>query len=233
MRKIYSSRQNRMKFAIYIVLSVGFISVMAMSIKSKKLITDKNINLITSVSIDDKTSLNNEVEKKEKLNEADKKREEESKQAFIEAYKVFMHPRCMNCHPAGDVPLQGEDSHLHAQGVKRGMDGKGLFALKCKNCHQDANLKGDNLPPGHPNWHLPPANRKMVFEGKTPRQLAMGFKDPKFTGFKTMAQFLHHIEDDALVKHSFTYGVKPPLTHEEFSAKVKEWIEKGAALPDK
>ena len=233
MRKINCCRQNLMNFAIYLVFSVGLISVMAMSLKSKNLITDKNIKAITVVSANEKTSLTKEVEKKEKLNEADKKREEESKQAFIEAYKVFMHPRCMNCHPAGDVPLQGDDSHLHAQGVKRGMDGKGLFALKCKNCHQDANLKGDNLPPGHPNWHLPPANRKMVFEGKTPRQLAMAFKDPKFTGFNTMDKFLHHIEDDSLVKHSFTYGTPPPLSHEEFAAKVKEWIDKGAALPDK
>ena len=144
-----------------------------------------------------------------------------------------MHPRCMNCHPAGDVPLQGDDSHLHTQGVKRGKDGRGLYAMKCKNCHQDANLIGDNLPPGHPNWHLPPADRKMVFEGKSPRQLAMGFKDPKFTGFNTMDKFLHHIEHDSLVKNSFTYGVKPPLSHADFASKVREWIEKGAALPDK
>ena len=36
-----------------------------------------------------------------------------------------MHPRCMNCHPSGDVPLQGDDSHLHVQNVKRGDDGQG------------------------------------------------------------------------------------------------------------
>lgn len=231
MKNMNNSRQIRMKFILCLVLPVGFISVMAMSLKSKSPVNDKNIKDI--ISTNEKASLVSVIEKKEDQKEANKNREEESKQAFIEAYKVFMHPRCMNCHPAGDVPLQGDDSHLHAQGVKRGMDGKGLFALKCRNCHQDANLKGDNLPPGHPNWHLPPANRKMVFEGKTPRQLAMGFKDPKFTGFKTMDKFLHHIEDDPLVKHSFTYGVKPPLTHEEFSAKVREWIEKGAAIPDK
>ena len=45
--------------------------------------------------------------------------------AFLAAYKVLMHPRCMNCHPSGDVPLQGDDSHLHVQNVKRGEDGKG------------------------------------------------------------------------------------------------------------
>src|SRR6516225_8767571 len=60
--------------------------------------------------------------------------------SFQAAYKVFMHPRCMNCHPAGDVPLQGDDSHLHTQNVKRGPDGKAKYALKCANCHQETNL---------------------------------------------------------------------------------------------
>src|ERR1700712_5088272 len=59
-----------------------------------------------------------------------------SVQAFKEVYKVLMSPRCMNCHPAGDIPLQGEDSHLHTMGVKRGADGKGVYAVKCSNCHQ-------------------------------------------------------------------------------------------------
>ena len=166
-------------------------------------------------------------------NEIVKKREAESKAAFAEAYKVFMHPRCMNCHPAGDVPLQGDDSHLHTQGVRRGIDGKGLYAMKCSSCHQTANLDGDHLPPGHPNWHLPTAARPMVFEGKSPRQLAMSFKDAKFTGFKSMDQIMEHVEHDKLVQHSFTYGTRPPLSHDEFVAKVKEWINKGAALPDK
>ena len=105
--------------------------------------------------------------------------------------------------------------------------------MKCNNCHQDSNFTGENIPPGNPNWHLPPADRKMVFEGKSPRQLAMGFKDPKFTGFNTMDKFLHHIEHDGLVKHSFTYGEKPPLTHEEFAGKVREWVDRGVTLPDK
>src|SRR2546426_5000731 len=45
--------------------------------------------------------------------------------AFLDVYKVLMHPRCMNCHPSGDSPLQGDDSHAHVQNVKRGQDGKG------------------------------------------------------------------------------------------------------------
>jgi len=217
--------QRKIKIVAYLLLAVGFTSVVLISWKNKispgiKLAVKNNIAAVDNTKT------------KGIINDADKIREQESKQAFLEAYKVFMHPRCMNCHPSGDVPLQGDDSHLHAQGVKRGKDGKGLYALKCKNCHQDADLVGDNLPPGNPNWHLPPANRKMVFEGKSPRQLAMGFKDAKFTGFTTMDKFLHHVEHDDLVKHSFTYGEKPPLSHEEFAAKVREWVEKGAALPD-
>src|SRR4051794_20188953 len=53
-----------------------------------------------------------------------------SRDAFLAAYPVFMHPRCQNCHPVGDVPLVGEDSHPHLQNVQRGPDGKGKYALK-------------------------------------------------------------------------------------------------------
>jgi hypothetical protein len=36
-----------------------------------------------------------------------------------------MHPRCMNCHPARDGPLQGDDSYPRMQNIRRGQDGKG------------------------------------------------------------------------------------------------------------
>ncbi len=225
MSKINSSRQNRIKFGIYLILSVGFISAMAMSLKNK--------TAITLSSTDDKISLTKADKENSDPSETKKRLEAESKEAFIAAYKVFMHPRCLNCHPAGDVPLQGDDSRLHPQGVKRGMDGKGLFALKCKNCHQDTHIAGEHMPPGHSGWHLPPANLKMVFEGKSPKQLAMHFKDPKFTGFKSLDKMLEHVEKEPLVLNSWTYGTPPPLSHEEFVARVKEWMEKGAAIPDK
>ena len=48
-----------------------------------------------------------------------------------------------------------------------------------------------------------------------------------------MYQLIEHVENDKLVQHSFTYGTRPPLSHEVFVAKVKEWIHKGAVLPDK
>src|SRR6187401_1558872 len=102
----------------------------------------------------------------------------ESVKAFMDVYKVLMSPRCMNCHPSGDVPLQGDDSHIHNMLPQRGKDGKGIYAMKCMNCHQPTNLEGLNKPPGHPNWHLPPANMKLVFEGRTPGQLAKQLVNP-------------------------------------------------------
>jgi len=228
MEKTNKSRYSRTKLIIFLIVSVTFLSVLAIPNNN-----NERVNLTASANDEEDKKTDYKISDINSDETAEKKREEESKAAFQEAYRVFMHPRCLNCHPAGDIPFQGDASLLHTQGVKRGPDGKGLYAMKCKNCHQDTNLPGENLPPGHPNWHLPPADRKMVFEGKSPRQLAMSFKDSKFTGFKTMEQFIEHVEHDSLVKHSFTYGTPPPLSHEEFVEKVKEWIAKGAAIPDK
>jgi hypothetical protein len=167
-------------------------------------------------------------------NGADQKDEAASRAAFLEAYKVLMHPRCMNCHPTGDVPLQGDDSHPHSQNVKRGKDGKGLYALKCANCHQYTNLPGENMPPGNPNWHLPPPEMRMVFQGKTAAELARQLQDPKQNGGKTLQELLRHVSEDKLVLGGWDPGdgrTKPPLTHAEFAAKMREWVEKGAAIP--
>ncbi len=157
----------------------------------------------------------------------------ESVAAFNQVYKVLMSPRCMNCHPAGDVPLQGDDSHLHAMLPKRGRDGKGLYAMKCSNCHQPTNLEGVNKPPGHPNWHLPPANMKMVFQGRTPNQLAKQLISLKQNGNKTKQQLIEHA-DDGLVLAGWNPGegrTVPPLSHAEFKKAWITWITKGAYAP--
>lgn len=157
----------------------------------------------------------------------------ESVKAFMQVYKVLMSPRCMNCHPAGDVPLQGDDSHIHSMLPKRGKDGKGVYAMKCNNCHQPENLPGLHKPPGNPNWHLPPADMKMVFQGKSPRQLAKQIMDPKQNGNKSKAKLLEHAHD-ALVLAGWSMGEGrslPPMSHEEFVKVWTAWINKGGYAP--
>lgn len=157
----------------------------------------------------------------------------ESVKAFMQVYKVLMSPRCMNCHPAGDIPLQGDDSHLHTMFPKRGKDGKGIFAMKCSNCHQPENTAGLNTPPGNPNWHLPPADMKMVFQGRTASQLAKQLMDPKQNGHKTKEQLIEHA-DDGLVLAGWNPGegrTLPPMSHAEFKKAWITWIEKGAYAP--
>jgi cytochrome c5 len=154
----------------------------------------------------------------------------ESVKAFETVYKTLMSPRCMNCHPAGDVPLQGDDSHLHAMGPKRGVDGKGVYAMKCSNCHQETNTPGLNTPPGNPDWHLPPASMRMVFQGKSPHELAKQLVDRKQNGNKDMKKLIEHA-DDGLVLAGWNPGdgrTLPPVSHAEFKQAWITWIKKGA-----
>src|ERR1700730_12411443 len=74
---------------------------------------------------------------------------------FTEIGKVLTHPRCVNCHPAGDRPHQGETSRLHQPPVERGADGFGLAAMRCPICHRQANFEPGRVP-GEPIWHLAP-----------------------------------------------------------------------------
>ena len=156
-----------------------------------------------------------------------------SVKAFMQVYKVLKSPRCMNCHPSGNIPLQGDDSHLHTMSPKRGEDGKGLYAMKCTNCHQPENTAGLHTPPGNPKWQLPPANMKMVFEGKTPHELAIQIMDYTKNGHKNKEQLLEHARD-TLVKAGWTMGgdrKAPPLSYTAFLNVWDTWINKGGFAP--
>ena len=153
--------------------------------------------------------------------------------AFKKVYMVLMSPRCMNCHPSGDIPLQGDDSHLHRMLPKRGLEGKGVYAMKCSNCHQATNTPGLHTPPGNPNWHLPPADMKMVFEGRSANELAKQLVDPKQNGHKDMKKLIEHA-DDGLVLAGWNPGegrTLPPLSHAEFKKAWLTWLKTGAYAP--
>src|SRR4051794_40353684 len=71
--------------------------------------------------------------------------------------KVLTHPRCMNCHPAGDQPLQGAEHRVHSPPT--GRERPGYFGPCCATCHTDRNFTLHATAtfksiPGHPRWQL-------------------------------------------------------------------------------
>ena len=94
---------------------------------------------------------------------------------FTEFGKVLTHPRCLNCHPAGDRPHQGEHGRLHQPPVERGLDGFGYVSRRCPICHQQANFDPGRMP-GHPEWHLAPF--EMGWQDKSLHDICVQIKDP-------------------------------------------------------
>ena len=150
---------------------------------------------------------------------------------FTELGKVLTHPRCVNCHPAGDRPRQGEEGRPHQPPVERGVDGHGLPAMRCPTCHQRANFEPGRMP-GHPEWQLAP--REMAWEGRTLGEICEQIKDPKRNGNRSLADLIHHIGEDTLVGWAWEpgYGRQPaPGTQKQAAALVEAWLKSGAACP--
>ena len=150
-------------------------------------------------------------------------------------YEVLQHPRCLNCHPAGEVPLQGDDSRPHGQNVQRGPEGQGLFAMRCVTCHSTQNGPDAHAPPGAPRWHLPHPRMPLVFEGLTSGDLCRQLKDPSRNGGRKMADLLHHVAEDELVLWGWDPGVgrtPVPVSHEAFVAAFKTWLDSGCQCPE-
>lgn len=157
---------------------------------------------------------------------------------FVEAGKVIQHPRCVNCHPATERPLQGMTMHLHQPPVFRGEGGMGLVGMQCNTCHSEQNTpvigQADTLKsiPGNPAWHLAPI--EMAWEGKTLGQICVQLKDPKRNGDKTMEEIVEHMAHDDLVGWGWQPGdgrEPVPGTQEEFGKIIRAWVDTGAVCP--
>jgi hypothetical protein len=158
---------------------------------------------------------------------------EEGLGAFETVRAVLQHPRCQNCHIPGDAPLQFDAGLVHGQGVVRGRIGTGAPGLPCSTCHATANPPtswGEHMPPGAPNWRLPPPQRKMVFIGLSSGELCRRLKDPKENHGMTLEALLRHVRDDKLVLWGWNPGVgRAPVSvpHDEFVAEFQRWIAAG------
>jgi hypothetical protein len=150
---------------------------------------------------------------------------------FEEAGKVLQHPRCVNCHPAGERPSQGDQMRPHQPLVVRGKDGHGAPGLACTTCHGGANFDPARIP-GDPNWHLAPVS--MAWEGKSAGYICNQLKDTKRNGNRDLAAILKHVASDSLVQWGWNPGpgrTPAPGTNEEFAALLSAWADSGAYCP--
>jgi hypothetical protein len=148
---------------------------------------------------------------------------------------VLQSPRCVNCHPAGDAPTQGDDASVHAMFVRRGPEGRGEPGLACTTCHGKQNPPdsyGAHVPPGvSTEWRLPPPQHPMVFAGLGSAALCAQLKDPKRNGGLTLDGLVHHVSSDPLVLWGWApgFGRRPvPVAHDEFVRAFKAWVVGGA-----
>ena len=120
---------------------------------------------------------------------------------FSEAGRVITHPRCVNCHPVSDRPLQGDEGRLHQPPIYATDSGIGTASSPCSSCHGQSNftLTGTRVGsmPGNPKWQLAP--REMAWQGKTPSAICRQIKDTARNGGRDYAALIDHAAHDGLV----------------------------------
>lgn len=150
---------------------------------------------------------------------------------FNEMGKVLQHPRCVNCHPVGERPRQGDARKLHEPMVVRGKDGHGAAGLHCSTCHGKQNYDPARVP-GDGHWALAPAS--MAWEGKSLGQICTQLKDLSRNGNRDLAALVKHVNEDSLVHWGWAPGPgrePAPGSPAEFGALMQAWADTGAACP--
>jgi hypothetical protein len=78
---------------------------------------------------------------------------------FEEMFVVIENQRCLNCHPVGDVPMQGNMMTPHQPTVVRGVGDFGAPGRRSPTCYGAENVAvttGESSIPGHSPWQLAP-----------------------------------------------------------------------------
>lgn len=161
--------------------------------------------------------------------------------AWEQVYSVLTSPRCINCHTATNYPQQGDDRHRHFANVIRGPAGTGVPGLNCMSCHQAENADSTGVP-GGPNWHLAPLSMRWQDANDLPlssiavcRAVTDRSKNDGLDG----AGLLKHHQQEPLVLWAWSPGRRPdgtmrslpPITHAEFVAATRTWVEAGTPCP--
>lgn len=160
---------------------------------------------------------------------------ERSVALFNEMGKVISHPRCVNCHPRGDSPLQGMTMQTHEPPVVRGVGGMGATGMRCSTCHGPDNVAYDTRDgsiPGHDIWRLAPPEQ--AWEGRSLAQICEQLKDQD-RSHMTLEELQKHNANDGLVGWGWNPGegrIPVPGTQQIFGELTRAWIETGAECPE-
>jgi hypothetical protein len=162
-----------------------------------------------------------------------------SRALFAEVAKVFTSPRCMNCHPAGDHPTQGNDRHVHQPAVERGASGTGVAGAPCAACHMSRTVElypgaiaSFRSIPGHPRWGLAPV--EMAWQGKAVGDICRQIKDRNRNGGRDLAALQEHVAKDDLVAYGWNPGpgrTPAPGSQARAGELLQAWIDTGAECP--
>lgn len=161
--------------------------------------------------------------------------------AWDQVYSVLISPRCINCHTATNYPQQGDDRHRHFANVIRGPEGKGVPALTCIACHQEENADSTGVP-GGPNWHLAPLSMQWQDLNDRPLSSAAVCRSvtdrSKNENMDAPALLKHHEEAELVLwawnpgrRPDGTQRTMPPLSHQDFVAATRTWVEAGTPCP--
>lgn len=161
--------------------------------------------------------------------------------AWQQVYSVLTHPRCINCHTATNYPQQGDDRHRHFANVIRGPAGKGVPAFTCHACHQEANADSTGVPGGH-DWHLAPLSMRWQDANDQPlpsSAVCRAVTDRRRNENMDGPALLKHHDEALLVLWAWNPGRRPdgtmrtvpPLTHDEFVAATRRWVDAGMPCP--
>jgi hypothetical protein len=145
--------------------------------------------------------------------------------------QTLSSPRCMNCHPRGDRPMQGPGVRPHPMNVQRGRDDRGRVAMRCTGCHGDRNNERTGIPGVH-DWRLAPAT--MGWVGRSAPELCRMLKDRKANGNRDIEALAAHMTSDPFILWAWHAGrdrAPPPLPFDAYRSAVQRWVAAGAPCP--
>ena len=135
----------------------------------------------------------------------------EGLQAWGRIFAVTSHPRCTNCHVAGNRPMweglgYGENTS-HGMFVQADDSRIGAETLPCRTCHVTS-ASPNTVPHAPPHiddaWRLPPP--ELAWLGKTSDQVCRQLRDPATNDNKAPAELAEHVQTSAFVSWGFAPG---------------------------